>query len=145
MIYLKLITGNALAFKGAMTAWGRQGGFFLWPLYDYLRHPAEIAAHWDFRLLNFLAAITALVCGLVLLKRRQFDLACYALLSVLVALSSTLLQSQARYMMVIFPVYMVLATWGRRAMVDRMLFAIFVVLFGLMTALFAAHFTLALS
>jgi hypothetical protein len=145
MIYLKLITGNALAFKGAMVAWGRQGGFFLSPLYDYLRHPGEIAAHWDFRLLNFLAAMIALVCGLVLLKRRQFDLACYGLLSVLVALSSTLLQSQARYMMVIFPVFMVLATWGRRGKIDRMLLAIFVVLFGLMTALFAAHFTLALS
>jgi hypothetical protein len=145
MIYLKLITGNAFAFKDAMAAWGRQGGFSLWPLYDYLRRPGEIAAHWDFRLLNFLAAIIALACGLVLLRRRQFDLACYTLLSVLVALSSTLLQSQARYMMVIFPVYMVLATWGRRGKIDRMLFAIFVVLLGLMTALFAAHFTLALS
>lgn len=145
MIYLKLITGSAFAFKGAMAAWGRQGGIFLWPLFDYLRHPAEIAAHWDFRLLNFLAAIIALVCGAALLKRRQFELACYTLLSVLVALSSTLLQSQARYMMVVFPVYLVLATWGRRAKVDRMIFAIFLVLFGLMTAMFAAHFTLALS
>lgn len=145
MIYLKLVTGNAFAFKGAMAAWGRQGGFFLWPLFDYLRHPAEIATHWDFRLLNFLAAVLALACGAVLLKRRQFDLACYTLLSVLVALSSTLLQSQARYMMVVFPLYLVLATWGRRAPVDRMIFAIFLVLFGLMTAMFAAHFTLALS
>jgi len=145
MTYLKLITGNAFAFKGAMAAWGRQGGIFLWPLYDYLRHPAEIAAHWDFKLLNFLAALVALACGAVLLKRRQFDLACYTLLSVLVALSSTLLQSQARYMMVVFPVFMVLATWGRRGKIDRMIFAILVVLFGLMSALFAAHFTLALS
>ena len=28
MIYLHVITGNALAFKGAMAAWGRKAGFF---------------------------------------------------------------------------------------------------------------------
>jgi len=145
MIYLKVITGNPLAFAGAMAAWGREAGFFLWPLYDYLRHPAEIAAHWDFRLLNFLAAILALAAGGVLLKRRQFALGAYTLLTALVALSSTMLQSQARYMMVVFPIYLVLATWGRRTKVNQMVFAIFLVLFALMTALFAAHFTMALS
>ena len=128
-----------------MTAWGREPGIFVWPLYDYLRHPAEIVAHWDFRLLNFLAAILALTAGGVLLKRRQFALGTYTLLSALVALSSSMLQSQARYMMVVFPIYLVLATWGRRTKVNQMVFAIFLVLFALMTALFAAHFTMALS
>jgi hypothetical protein len=145
MIYLQAITGNAFAFKDAMAAWGRKAGLFVSPLYDYLRQPGEIAAHWDFKLVNFLAVVIALVCSLVLLKRRQFPLAVYALLSVLVALSSALLQSQARYAMVIFPVYMVLATLGRRPKVDQLMRAIFLVLFGLMTAMFAAHFTLALS
>lgn len=145
MIYLKVTTGNPFAFKDTMAVWGREGGFFLRPLYDYLRHPGDIAVHWDFRLLNFLAAVLALVAGGVLLRRGQFALAVYTLLSVLVALSSSLLQSQARYMTVVFPIFLVLAIWGRRPKVDRMVFAIFVVLFGLMTALFAAHFTLALS
>ena len=145
MIYLKATTGNLFAFGDAMTAWGREAGFFFQPLLDYLRHPRAIAAHWDFRLLNFLAAALTLVIGGVLLKRRQFGLAAYTLLSALVALSSALLQSQARYMMVIFPVYLVLATWARRPKVNQMVFAMLVVLFGLMTALFAAHFNLALS
>jgi hypothetical protein len=144
-IYLHTITGNAFAFKGAMAAWGRKAGFFFSPLFDYLRHPAIIAAHWDFKLLNFLAAVIALACGAALLKRRQFSLAMYALLSVLVALSSALLQSQARYAMVVFPVYMVLSTLGRRAYLDQLIRAVFLVLLALMTAMFAAHFTLALS
>ena len=59
MIYLHLITGNALAFKGAMAAWGRKAGFFFSPLLDYLNHPAEVAAHWDFRLLNFSAVASS--------------------------------------------------------------------------------------
>jgi hypothetical protein len=145
MIYLKATTGNLLAFGDAMAAWGREAGFFFQPLLDYLRQPRAIAAHWDFRLLNFLAAILTLVVGGVLLKRRQFGLATYTLLSALVALSSALLQSQARYMMVVFPVYLVLATWTGRPKVNQLVFAIFVIFFGLMTALFAAHFTMALS
>ncbi len=145
MIYLHFLTGNAFAFKGAMAAWGRKAGFFFTPLFDYLGHPAEIAAHWDFRLLNFSTVVLALACGCILLKRRQFALATYTLLTVLVALSSALLQSQARYAMVVFPVYLVLATFGRRRLVDQSIRAVFTVLFALLTALFAAHFTLALS
>jgi hypothetical protein len=145
MVYLHFLTGNAFAFKGAMAAWGRKAGLFLDPLFEYLRRPGELAAHWNFKLVNFLAAILALACGLALLKRRRYPLAVYALLSLLVALSSALLQSQARYAMVVFPVYIVLAGWGRRAKVDQLIRAVFVAMFALMTALFAAHFTLALS
>ncbi|HEV7798754.1 MAG TPA: mannosyltransferase family protein [Pyrinomonadaceae bacterium] len=145
MIYLHRITGDAFAFKGAMAAWGRKAGFFFSPLFEYLRHPTEIAAHWDFKLLNFLAVVLVLACGALLLKRRQFALAVYTFLAVLVALSSALLQSQARYAMVVFPVYMVLGTLGRRRNIDQTIRAIFLVLFALLTALFAAHFTLALS
>jgi Gpi18-like mannosyltransferase len=145
MVYLQVITGNAFAFKGAMAAWGRKAGFFFSPLYEYLHHPAEIAAQWDFRLLNFLAVVVGLVCGVVLLKRRQFPLAVFALLPLLVALSSALLQSQARYTMVVFPIYMTFAIWGRHPKFDQLIRAVFLLLFGLMTAMFAAHFTLALS
>lgn len=145
MIYLKVTTGNALAFKGAMAAWGRQAGFFFTPLFDYLAHPFLILAHWDFRLLNFSAVVIALICGALLLKRSQFGLGVYTLLAALMALSSALLQSQARYAMVLFPIYMVLALVGRRAKVDQLIRAVFTVLFALMTALYAAHFTFALS
>jgi hypothetical protein len=145
MIYLHQVTGNALAFKSAMAAWGRKTGFFFSPLLEYLSRPGEIAAHWDFRLWNFLAVVIALACGLALLRRRQFALATYALMAVLVALSSTLLQSQARYAMVVFPVYLVLGTLGRRRTIDQTIRVIFLVLFALLTALFAAHFTVALS
>ena len=145
MIYLQVITGNALAFKGAMAAWGRKAGFFFSPLFDYLAHPFVIAAHWDFRLLNFSAVAIALVCGIALLKQCQFALATYTLLAVLVALSSALLQSQARYAMVVFPAFVTLAMAGRNARIDQLIRTVFLVLFALMSALFAAHFTLALS
>jgi len=82
---------------------------------------------------------------LVLLRRRAYALACYTLLSAFVALSSVLLQSQARYAMVVFPTFMVLATWGKNTSVDTFVRTVSLVLLSLMTALFAAHFSIAMS
>ncbi len=145
MIYLHAITGNALAFKDALAAWGRTTGFFLMPLLRYIRHPLILIGPWNPHFLNFWAATITLVCGLVLLRRRAYALACYTLLSVFVALSSVLLQSQARYAMVVFPTFMVLATWGRNTSVDTFVRTVSLVLLSLMTALFAAHFSIAMS
>ena len=100
---------------------------------------------WDFRLLNFVCATIMFVCGLVLLKRRQWALAVYTLLSVVVPLSGTMLQSLTRYTMVTFPVFIVLAIAGRSYLVDQTIRTVFVILLGLMTALFALHFGMAMS
>jgi hypothetical protein len=47
--------------------------------------------------------------------------------------------------MVVFPIYMTLAIWGRHPRIDQLIRAVFLLWFALMTAMFAAHFTLALS
>lgn len=145
MYFLYVTTGNPLAFKDILVTWGRSTGLFLVPLWQFLARPGLIAIPWDFKPLNFAAAVLALACGVVLLRRRQWALACYTLTSVVVALSSLLLQSQARYAMVLFPVYMVLATAGRRPRVDEIIRFAFVALFAVMLALFAAHFSLAMA
>lgn len=145
MCHLYLITGNPLAFKDAMAVWGRSGGFFLSPLLHYIFNPFRIIVPWSFHTLNFAAPATALACGCVLLRRREWALAFYTLACAFVALSSVLLQSQARYAMVIFPVFMVLAQAGRRRRVDEIIRAVSLVLLSLMTALLAAHFSVAMS
>ncbi|MGH9871900.1 MAG: mannosyltransferase family protein [Pyrinomonadaceae bacterium] len=145
MIYLHTITGNALAFKDALSTWGRTTGFFLTPLLAYLRRPWVIVEPWNPNFLNFGAATITIICGVVLLRRRAYALACYSLLAAFVALSSVLLQSQARYAMVVFPTFMVLATWGQSERVDTLIRTVSLVLLSLMTALFAAHFSIALS
>jgi hypothetical protein len=115
------------------------------PLLGYLRHPLDLIGPWNPQFLNFWAATITLICGLVLLKRRAYALCCYALLSAFVALSSVLLQSQARYAMVVFPTFMLLASWGRKTSVDTLIRTVSLVLLSLMTALFAAHFSIAMS
>ncbi|HEY0407505.1 MAG TPA: mannosyltransferase family protein [Pyrinomonadaceae bacterium] len=145
MYYLDLITGDALAFRHVLGSWGRQSGFFLRPLFEFLRHPQELSMSWDFRLLNFAAAVLALTCGAALAKRREWALSLYTLAGIIIPLSSQLLQSHARYVMVIFPLFIILAWWGRNPRVDQTIRAAFLVLLGLMSALFAAHFSTAMS
>jgi hypothetical protein len=145
MAYLYLITGNPLAFKDVLVLWGRTTGFFLMPLVRYMRDPLLIAIPWDLKVVNFAAAVLALISGVWLLKRREYALAVYTLASVLLALSSSILQSQARYALVVFPIFMVLAMAGRRDRVDQLIRAVSLALLSLMTALFAAHFSIAMS
>lgn len=145
MYYLYLITGNPFAFKDITAAWGRKPGFFLLPLLEYLRDPLVLADSWDFRALNFAAAVTALICGLVLLKRRNVSLAIYTLSCSFVTLSSGLLQSQARYAMVLFPLFMVLAIAGRRPLFDQTIRTALLIMLTLMTILFCKQIGIALS
>ncbi|HEY7786461.1 MAG TPA: hypothetical protein VIB00_17150 [Pyrinomonadaceae bacterium] len=145
MYFLYSITGDALAFLNIQGSWARHAGLFFYPLYGYLRRPNEIGLPWDLRIVNFSAAVLGLVCGIILAKRREWSLALYTLASVIIALSSQLLQSQARYTMVVFPIFFVLAGWGRNTWVDQTIRAILLVLLGLMSALYAGHFSAAMA
>jgi hypothetical protein len=146
MCYLYTITGNAFAFKDVLVTWGRRPTFFLMTLIDYFRDPFLIASPWDFRLINYAAAALVVVCGIVLVKWRAWSLAFYTLASSFVALSSGLLQSQARYAMVVFPVFITLAAAaGKRPRLDQAIRTASLVLLCLMTLLFAMRFTIVMS
>jgi Gpi18-like mannosyltransferase len=144
MLYLKSITGDAFAFAHIQVAWGHSAGFFWRPIFTYLRDPLLLSAGWDFRLLNFAAAVMALICAAVLLKRSEWALGLFAAVSILVPMSTQpLLQSLARYVMVIFPVFIVLALAGHSPRVDQTIRAVFIGLLCLMSAMLAAGVTLA--
>ncbi len=145
MAYLRSITGNALAFLEIQPAWGRKAQFFVITLFEYLGDPLELTYKWNFKLLNFLAAMLGFVCAFVLLKRRQWALGVFTLGAVLLPLSSGTLQSIARYMMVVFPVFFVLAIAGRSPRVDQIVRSVCLVSLGIMTLLCTIIVTLALS
>ena len=146
MIYLRSITGNAFAFSDVQVAWGHDLGGFWRPLFTYLSSPALVSVRWDFRLLNFAAAITALITGVILLRWKALAFSLYTFVSILVPLCyQATLQSIARYVLVIFPVFIVLAVAGRSARVDQVIRVVFVALLTLMSALLAVRVTLALA
>ena len=145
MIYLRAITGNPLAFLDIQVAFGRESDYFLSPLVNYLSSWDTLAIPWDFRILNFAAALMTFGCVYVLLKRRQFALGSYCFLSIAPPLFNTTLISFSRYAMVAFPVFIALGLKGRSQWVDQIIRFLFILLFGIMATLFAAHFSIALA
>ncbi|MEO6724612.1 MAG: mannosyltransferase family protein [Blastocatellia bacterium] len=136
MGYLYLITGNAFAFADAQAAWKVRWGFFLQPLATFIISPFELSAGWNFRAVNFAAAILALACGVAWLKRREWAWAFYIFISVITPLATVTLEGHTRYVAVLFPVFLMLAVWGRSPWVDQTVRTVFLVLLTLMTAFF---------
>lgn len=146
MVFSWWNTGDALAFKHASEAWQRKPSFFfLGALIRYLIHPHTVAEAWNIHLLNAAAALLCFVAIYVLARRRQWAFALYTFLSVLMPLSSGILQSLERYTMGYFPMFLALGIAVNSEKLDQTIRFIFVFLLGLATLLFAARFSNALS
>lgn len=145
MFYTWWVSGNAWAFKDAVAAWGRKPTFFLNTVFRYLIHPHQIIEPWNFNLLNAAAVLLTFVGIYLLARRRQWALASYAFMSVFLALSSGLLQSQDRYALAYFPVFMALGITAQAEKLDQGIRFVFVMLLGIMATLFAANYTIAVS
>jgi hypothetical protein len=126
-------------------AWGRSSGWFFYPIYNYLTNFREFASPWDFRLLNFSMAMLAFVCGYALARRREWALSFYTLASVIIPLTSQSWMGMSRYVMVVFPVTIMLAVAGRFPRVDQLIKTIFIALFSLLAVFFAANYSFALT
>jgi hypothetical protein len=144
MSYLYSITGNAFAFADSQAAWKVRWGFFLQPLVTFIISPFELSAGWNFRLVNFAAAATALTCGFVWVKKREWAWAFYIFASAIMPLSTVTLEGQTRYTGVVFPIFIMLAIWGRSPLIDQIIRAVFLVMLTLMTAFFGFFFSSAL-
>jgi hypothetical protein len=144
MGYLYSITGNAFAFADAQAGWKVRWGFFMLPLVTFIISPFELSAGWNFRLLNFAAAATALTCGFAWIKRREWAWAFYIFISALIPLSTVTLEGQMRYVAVVFPIFVMLAIWGRSPLIDQIIRAVFLAVLTLMTAFFGFFFSSAL-
>jgi hypothetical protein len=145
MLYSWYLSGNALAFSDAVKHWGRKPAFFLTGLFNYAIHPHQVLEPWNPNLLNFASAILCFVAIYILIRRREWTLAFYASISIVLPLSSGILQSLDRYTLVFFPVFMALAIAARTERLDQTIRFVFVILLGIMTALFAANYSFAVT
>ena len=145
VVYLNSITGNPFAFAAIEPAWGRRAQFFLYTFWEYLSDPLEVSYKWNFEALNFLATMLAFGCGMALMRRRQWAFAFYVLAAAVLPLSSGTLQSMTRYIMVVFPIFFVLATAAKSTIMDRVVSTVFVAALAIMTTLCTIIVTLALS
>jgi hypothetical protein len=139
------VTGNALAFSDIQVRWGRAPGFFLTPLWSYLRRPWEVAVPWNFKLLNFAAALVGFWAVGFWALRKRWALAAYMLLGLLVPLSTQSVQSLARFVMIAFPVCLALGLVGKRERVHEGLLVALTALFTIVTLGLVAGYTFALT
>jgi hypothetical protein len=149
MAFLGNLTGNPWAFRDIQSLWGRGSTFgvrsMLRPLLDYAADPGGVAADWNLVALNACAGVGAIAAAAVLAVRRRWAYALYTFSSIVVPLTTLTLSSMARFVLVLFPVFFVLAEVGRRRAVDQTIRVIFVFALALLSALFATHFSFALS
>jgi hypothetical protein len=149
MAYLDRVTGNAWAFRDIQSAWGRGSTFgirsALKPLLGYALDPGGVAVAWNFVTLNACAAVGAIAAAIVLAVRREWAYAVYTISAVVVPLTTLTLDSMARFVLVLFPVYFVLAELGKRRAIDQTIRVAFIATLSLLSALFAAHFSFALA
>jgi len=146
MFYLWWLNGDALAFSHAQASWGRQPTiFFLRSLINWFIDPRVFFWSWDVQILNVASALLCFFCIYLLARRREWALALYTLLSVVLPLSSGVLQSLERYTMGFFPVFIALAIAAKSERCDQTIRVVFVFLLGIMTALYAAGYTNALT
>ena len=82
---------------------------------------------------------TALMIGVLLGGWRKLkpSYIAYMALSILVPMSTSSLMSMQRFALVLFPMFAILALWGKRPSVNNVIVALFLPLLGLFTVLFA--------
>lgn len=114
MAYLWARTGNPLAFRDILVAWGHDQAIIPGAsLVAYLAHPYLVGYYgWDLGLMNVLLTLVALIAGAALLLRREYGTGCYVVVNLAIALSKgTTFISMGRYVLVLFPIYVLLAAW----------------------------------
>lgn len=139
MIFLKVAFNDPLAFSSVQSTWGRE---MIGPWAVLLRDlrlllsgdflHGQIWYHIALDLLPTFAVFTTL---LWMWKRLGESYAILSALSLLIPLSSGS-QSLSRYVLVVFPFFMLLGYLGRYKLLDRSIMLLFSVFLGIFTALF---------
>ncbi|MCO5212816.1 MAG: hypothetical protein M9936_24210 [Caldilinea sp.] len=144
MVFLSSNFGRPFAFVEVQAAWNRQN---IGPIAVLARDIGKLmepqVARWYFTsMLNVGAFFFALALVPFIWHKLGEGYAIYVLLLLLVPMTSST-QSVIRYVLPIFPIYIVLGWWGRRSAVDHTLLASFALLLGVLTSIFVNWYFIA--
>lgn len=134
MIYLGVKFGDPIAFWTTQAAWGFTN---IGPVAVIIRDIGRVTRGElpYFTYLNILAFLAVIWICVSIGRRLGAGYALYALLSVLLPMFSRT-ESMIRYILVVFPVFMMAGRWGRNIWVDRIWRILCLPFLALFTALF---------
>ncbi len=138
MAFLQINFARPMAFVEVQAAWGRQNIGPVAVVSRELRAMTALTLTQSnlSRLLNVGTFLAVLAMVPFIWRRLGEGYALYVLIFLLAPASSAL-QSMIRYVLPLFPVFILLGWWGRRPVLDRALLVTFAVLLGVLTTIFA--------
>lgn len=146
MIYLNAAYGEPFAFLQAQVNWGRSLSTpFTHSLSDIQGFFSAITSGQQVSiesLFNVPALVLALVVSVVVWWRLGTTYGLFTLASILIPISTSM-TSFVRYVGVIFPLYVVLALWGKRSVVHQIIFSLFCTLLGIVLVIYVSGIFLA--
>ena len=146
MVFLWRTFQDPLAFWTVQSAWARENlgpvAIVLRDIQPLLSQSFLLGEIWWHVIIDVSALIFALVMVFVLWRRLGESYAIYCLLGVIIPASSGT-GSISRYILVLFPLFMMLGLWGRHTTLDRVLTISFATFLGIFTAIFVNWFFVA--
>lgn len=143
MLYMWAHTGNALAFLEVQKAWGRELDYPGRVIASFILHPrlvGQSTSAWDFTVINVLVAAASVVALPCVFRTFGGTVGLYAAATVLPLLPFSTLQAMDRYILLAFPLFMLLALWGETEWVDRLVSVALLCMLGFWATLFAAGY-----
>jgi len=145
MAYLWVLNGDPLAFSHVQFHWNRQLAPPWTSIYNSV-HKA-ITAHGPQTTVGQIQELvfTGLMIAVLIAGYRQLrpSYIAYMALSILVPLCTSSLMSMPRFALVLFPMFVVFALWGRKPSANNAIVAFSLPLLGLFTVLFAEWYWVA--
>ncbi len=139
MAYLWVLQGDPLFFSHVQSHWDRHLAppwASVWHSLHLISttHVATTVATQSLELTFTVFMLSLLLTGF---RTMRHSFAAYTALSILVPMSTSSLMSMPRFALVLFPLFIVLAVWGRRPSVNNAIVSFSLPLLGLFTVLFA--------
>jgi hypothetical protein len=139
MAYLWVLRGDPLYFSHVQSNWNRHLAAPWTSVWNSWHKIATATSGQTVANQSIELAFTALMIGVLLggFRKLKASYIAYMGLSILVPMSTSSLMSMQRFALVLFPMFAILALWGKRPSVNNAIVAFFLPLLGLFTVLFA--------
>jgi Gpi18-like mannosyltransferase len=130
MLYLYFLTGNFFANFSIQKAWDSSASYPFLTIINYLFNPVVVSYYgWDLSILSFAFILLLISLIIIMLRYRKIPLeyVIYTMISTYIIISRNNIQGSLRFMIPIFPLYLVLALLINHKKMGRdLLFFVFI-------------------